>query len=113
MGFWRSGHFNFKLLSRKREFKRRIKIFNDFKEDVKINKEYFYAYAISEYEDSLTIQDFEYTINNLPNYVIDNLIIIGGHRNPIPDIFNKNFRCITYNINLENQESIITNLWIN
>lgn len=107
---WRSGHINFELQHRKEEFKRRIENLNKFEKDVKNNNEYYYLYAISEYENSLTKEDFEYTINNLPDYVVDNLIILGAKRNPILDIFDKNFRCLTFNLDL-GDDNRINSLW--
>lgn len=109
---WRSGHTNFELKKRKKEFKKRIEIFNDFSKNIKNNSSNYYLYAISEYEDSLTKEDFEYTINNLPDYVIDNLIILGAKRDPILDIFDNNFRCITFNLNLSAHNKI-NSLWRN
>ena len=107
---WRSGHTNFELQNRKEEFKRRIELFNDFANDVKNNDDHYYLYAISEYEDSLTEHDFEFTINNLPDYVIDNLIILGAKRNPILDMFDNNFRCVIFNLNLSDHNKV-NSLW--
>lgn len=105
---WRSGHINFTLLKRKEEFKKRIQNFNKFNEDVQNGvPNLYYLYTISEYERTLTGDDFNFTRNNLPKYVIDRIIVLGANRNPIPFNFLVNFRCITYNLDLSH-----SNKWI-
>ena len=99
-GDWRSGHINFTLPHRKEELKERIQNFNKFNEDVQNgNENMFYLYTISQFEHTLTKEDFDYTCNNLPKYVIENLIILGADRNPISHTFLDNFRCIIFNFN--------------
>ena len=58
----------------------------------------YYLYTISEYENTLTLDDFNYTLNNLPKYLVDNLFIFGAYRNPIPKMFLNKFRCISTNM---------------
>ena len=99
---WRSGHINFTLLKRKEQFKERIEIFNKFNQDVQNGvSNLYYLYTISEYENTLTKEDFDFTCKNLPKYVIDKLIILGAKRNPIPQRFLNKFRCITYNFDFK------------
>lgn len=97
---WRSGHINFLLPKRKESFKVRIQNFNKFNEDVQNGvQNIFYLYTISEYENTLTREDFDFTYNNLPKYVINRLIILGADRNPILPIFSNKFRCMIFNFN--------------
>ena len=103
---WYSGHINFMLENRKEEFKRRIDNFNNFTELVKEEGNY-YLYSISPFDFKLTKNDFEYTINNLPNYVVDNLIILGTNRYPMLDIF-KQFKNISINLSLGSK----SNKWL-
>lgn len=101
---WRSGHINFLISKRKEEIKKRIDIFNKYNDEVKSGKEnLYYLYTISEFEDTLTKEDFEYTYNNLPKYVIKNLIIFGANRNSIPEIFKNKFKYIQTNFGFDNK----------
>ena len=92
---WRTVHNNFGKTERKEEFKKRINAFNNF--NANLGKSSFYIYAISDGDNELSKEDFNYTIENLPDYVLDKLIIVSGVRFKIPKIFYKNFRCIHYN----------------
>ena len=134
---WYSGHIDFTLKNRKEEFKRRIDNFNNFTELVTLSKKdietlehlennynynefannydkifkavegNYYLYSISPFDFKLTKNDLEYTINNLPNYVIDNLIILGTNRYPMLDIF-KQFKNISINLSLGSK----SNKWL-
>ena len=96
---WRSGHINFTLRKRKDEFNNRLINFVNFNREVENgSKNMYYLYTISEYENTLTLDDFNYTLSNLPKYVIDNLFIFGAYRNPIPKMFLNKFRCISTNM---------------
>lgn len=103
---WYSGHIDFTLENRKEEFKRRIDNFNNFTELVKEEGNY-YLYSISPFDYQLTKEDVEYTINNLPNYVVDNLIILGTNRYPMLGIFTQ-FKNISINLSLGSK----SNKWL-
>lgn len=103
---WYSGHINFTLENRKEEFKRRIDNFNNFTKLVKEDGNY-YLYSISPFDYQLTKEDVEYTINNLPNYVVDNLIILGTNRYPMLGIFTQ-FKNISINLSLGSK----SNKWL-
>ena len=70
---WRSIHTNFTLYKRKEQLKERINnfiIFNKYVDDNSI-----YLYTISDDDKNISEEDFNYTINNLPSYVIDRLVV--------------------------------------
>ena len=113
---WMSPHRNFLLKERKEGFKQRIEIFNKFNLDVQNGvPNMYYIYAMGEFEETLTKKDFDYTCENLPKYVIDHLIIIGGLRKEILPWFKDKFRCITYNFHLGGgypyEQHAINDMW--
>lgn len=95
---WNTIHNNFERNDRKELFKKRINTFNDFKN--KLNNENFYLYTISINDEYLSENDFKYTIDHLPYYVINNLIVITGARYRIPKMFYEKFKCIDWNFDI-------------
>ena len=95
---WRSVHTNFEAKDRKEGLQERINNFNSFNKN--LGEDSYYFYTISDGDQYLTEDTFNYVINNLPEYVIDKLIIISGTRFEIPELFYNKFRCIYYNFNL-------------
>ena len=91
---WRTLHHNFETDHRKLEFKRRISLFNEFSNNLKEND--FYLYTIAYEEDQLTENEFYETLEKLPKYVIDHLLIFYMN-NKIPSIFLNNFNCVSIN----------------
>lgn len=106
---WRTVHTNFEQKNRKILFKKRINAFNKFNKNV--NNECAYIYAISDGDNDLTENEFKYVLNNLPSYVIDNLIVISGVRFQIPKLFYDNLRCIHYNYDLTDFDSTMHKTW--
>lgn len=98
---WRSVHSNFEEQHRKDTLKERINNFNNFNKN--LNEDSYYFYTISDGDQYLNEDTFNYVINNLPEYVIDKLVIISGLRFEIPKLFYSKFRCIYYNFDLVNQ----------
>ena len=93
---WRTVHNNFEREDRKQLLRKRIDDFNKFGNE--INEECSYIYTISDGDEYLNDNDFQYVLDNLPTKVVEHLIIICGGRYKLPDFFNKNFKCILYNI---------------
>lgn len=91
---WRTLHHNFETDYRKLEFKRRISLFNEFSNNLK--EDDFYLYTIAYEEDQLTENEFYETLEKLPKYVIDHLLIFYMN-NKIPSIFLNNFNCMSIN----------------
>jgi hypothetical protein len=114
---WRTGHNNLEIQNRKDEFKKRIDNFNQFNIDVQNGSQtMYYIYTIAELDnETLTKEDFDYTCEHLPKYVIDHLIIINGLRKEILPWFKDKFRCIIYNLHLGGgypyEQHIINNMW--
>lgn len=101
---WRSIHTNFQLSKRKEQLKERIDNFNMFNK--KINKNSIYLYTIADDDKNISEDDFNYTLNNLPSYVLDNLVVITSLRNEIPSLFFKNFKCISFNYDITTNYNI-------
>lgn len=112
---WLSVHYDFSIEKRLNEFKHRIELFNQFNKDVQNGtKNMFYVYALGGHEEDITIDEFNYACNNLPSYVLDNLLIVGAIRHPLFPLFTENFRCISYNYNLSGSEGYqekVNQLW--
>ena len=106
---WCTIHNNFETKERKNMFLTRISNFNNFKRN--LDKDSFYLYTISKYDNELSDNDFEYVINKLPKYVVDHLIIISGTRCKIPNYFYNNFRCFQFNYDLTHQMPNMFEKW--
>ena len=91
---WRTLHHNFEDNTRKNIFKNRIKLFNEFSNNLKHDD--FYLYTIAYEENTLTENEFYDTCNKLPQYVIDHMLIFYMN-NKIPQMFLNNFNCISIN----------------
>lgn len=108
---WRSIHTNFESNERKDSFKNRINNFNEYNKN--LDEYSWYLYTISDHDQYLSEEDFNYTIKHLPSYVIDKLIVITGTRFKIPKCFNERFNCIQYNFDMggENRDTIVFKNW--
>ena len=106
---WRTVHTNFEREDRKKLLKKRIKTFNNFNKTLK--DDYAYIYAISDGDNNLTEDEFNFVLNTLPSNVVDKLIIVSGVRFEIPKLFYQNLRCIHYNYDLINFDCKIHKTW--
>lgn len=106
---WRTVHTNFEREDRKKLLKKRIKTFNNFNKTLK--DDYAYIYAISDGDNNLTEDEFNFVLNTLPSNVVDKLIIVSGVRFEIPKLFYQNLRCIHYNYDLTNFDCKIHKIW--
>ena len=109
---WYSGHIDFTLPNRKEEFHKRVNDFNNFAKLVQEESGNYYLYAISPYDCKLNYREVIRVADQLPDYVRDNLIILGSNRYPLLSIF-KDFKCLTINLELNcdktNKWKILTN----
>lgn len=102
---WRTVHTNFELEKRKQSFIERINNFNNFYKE--LDDDSWYFYTVADGDNYLTENDINKILNELPQSVINKLIIISGLRFNIPKFFYNHFRCIHYNFDLND------NWWTN
>ena len=106
---WRTIHNNFELAKRKEQLKERINNFNFFNENIDDNS--IYLYTIADDDHHISEEDFNFTINNLPSYVVERMLVITSLRNEIPYLFLNYFKCLTFNYDILNKYNI-NNKWI-
>ena len=109
---WRTTHNNFERNDRKETFKQRIKNFNSYIEESKLDKSMYFIYSITEHDYKLGENDLFDVLEKIPQHVIDKLLIISTHNRQIPQIFMERFICISYNLNLLDIDDEINKLWL-
>jgi len=106
-------HNNIEEQKYKNELLKRFDNFNKFNYLCQndLDNRYLYFYSPNDADTNLDEQTVLSSINKLPKYVIDNLVIVQGARDNTAIIFKKYFRYIQFNMNFLSENSDILNLW--
>ena len=110
---WNTIHNNFELPHRKEALKKRINNFYEFNKN--LDDDSYYFYTVSDGDSKLSEDTFNYVISNLPENVINRLIVIGTLRFKVPELFYYRFKCIEYNADItftNERTSKITHEWM-
>ncbi len=70
-------HNDFESRKFRKEFKKRIRIFNRFCKKAKNNNSFWFIYSLSKEDENLSLEDINRLKNGLPKYVSDKLICLG------------------------------------
>lgn len=94
-------HNNIEEQKYKDELLKRFDNFNKFNYLCQndLDNRYLYFYSPNDTDIHLDEQTVLSSINKLPKYVIDNLVIVQGTRDPEAEKFKNNFRYIKFNMN--------------